>query len=169
MADSQAILKDYESALEDLTFNSKPIINMLTMEADKHSQLAPDLVQVVKARFFKVVDTFLEFDRLFFSSLLSVLLNSIVYVYNNADYNKMYVGLKILFILLAKFKLFVFKIGPCLMEVSLPAVLGASRMETTHHLSNGLHDKEPWGSLPGRTYKRNSGRVLPRLRNDGTF
>lgn len=48
------VLKDYEASLEDLTFNSKPIINMLTMEADKHATCADDIVQLIEARFFKV-------------------------------------------------------------------------------------------------------------------
>ena len=51
---SKEILKDYESSLEDLTFNSKPIINMLTMLANKHRALASEIVDLVETRFFKV-------------------------------------------------------------------------------------------------------------------
>ena len=51
---SKEILKDYESSLEDLTFNSKPIINMLTMLANKHRGLASEIVDLVETRFFKV-------------------------------------------------------------------------------------------------------------------
>ena len=51
------ILKDYETSLEDLTFNSKPIINMLTMLAEKHRRLAPQIVELVQSRFFKVAAT----------------------------------------------------------------------------------------------------------------
>lgn len=51
------ILKDYETSLEDLTFNSKPIINMLTMMAEKHRRLAPQIVELVQSRFFKVAAT----------------------------------------------------------------------------------------------------------------
>ena len=51
---SKEILKDYESSLEDLTFNSKPIINMLTMLANRHRALASEIVDLVETRFFKV-------------------------------------------------------------------------------------------------------------------
>lgn len=51
---SVEILRDYELSLEDLTFNSKPIINMLTMLADKHKGLAPQIVELIDNHFFKV-------------------------------------------------------------------------------------------------------------------
>ncbi len=54
---SAGILKDYELSLEDLTFNSKPIINMLTMLAGKHKSLAPQIVELIETRFFKVATT----------------------------------------------------------------------------------------------------------------
>ncbi|XP_019854910.1 PREDICTED: pre-mRNA cleavage complex 2 protein Pcf11-like [Amphimedon queenslandica] len=57
MADLESqstVLEDYESVLEELTFNSKPIINMLTMKADKYRIYAPAIVELVKTRFFKV-------------------------------------------------------------------------------------------------------------------
>ena len=52
--EAEDILKDYELDLEDLTFNSKPIINTLTMKAEKHKELAPRLVELIQTRFFKV-------------------------------------------------------------------------------------------------------------------
>ena len=55
MESESAVLEDYESVLEELTFNSKPIINMLTMKADKYRVYAPAIVELVKTRFFKVV------------------------------------------------------------------------------------------------------------------
>ncbi len=54
---SVKLLKDYELSLEDLTFNSKPIINMLTMLADKHRPLAGQIVDLIESRFFKVATT----------------------------------------------------------------------------------------------------------------
>lgn len=48
------VLQEYESSLEDLSFNSKPIINMLTMEADKHTESAAQIVDLIETRFFKV-------------------------------------------------------------------------------------------------------------------
>ena len=51
---STETLTDYEQSLEDLTFNSKPIINMLTMLAEKHKSLAPQIVDLIETRFFKV-------------------------------------------------------------------------------------------------------------------
>lgn len=49
-----AALLDYESSLEDLTFNSKPIINMLTMMAGKNRDIADKLVELVEERVSKV-------------------------------------------------------------------------------------------------------------------
>lgn len=51
---AREVLKDYETSLEDLSFNSKPIINMLTMLADKHKEYAAQIVEMIEARFFKV-------------------------------------------------------------------------------------------------------------------
>ena len=48
------VLKSYESSLEDLTFNSKPIINMLTMTADKYKEQAPEIVELIESRVLKV-------------------------------------------------------------------------------------------------------------------
>jgi len=39
---------DFRSSLADLTFNSKPLINMLTMLADENSQYAERIAQVIE-------------------------------------------------------------------------------------------------------------------------
>ena len=51
MADA---VESYKAALADLTFNSKPLINMLTMLAEENEQLAGDIVQVIDDRIDKV-------------------------------------------------------------------------------------------------------------------
>ena len=47
MGDNVAI-DDYKSSLADLTFNSKPLINMLTMLAEENVQYAPLIVQAIE-------------------------------------------------------------------------------------------------------------------------
>ena len=49
-----AILRDYELALEDLTFNSKPLINNLTMAADKYKPIASKIIAKIEKRLFQV-------------------------------------------------------------------------------------------------------------------
>lgn len=56
-----AILKDYEEALETLTFNSKPLINDLTMAADRYTPLAPQIVGKIESRLFEVFTSSLYF------------------------------------------------------------------------------------------------------------
>jgi len=41
-------VEDFRSSLSDLTFNSKPLINMLTMLADENSQYAEQIAQVIE-------------------------------------------------------------------------------------------------------------------------
>ena len=53
MADE--VVEEYSSSLADLTFNSKPLINMLTMLADDHVQYAAEIVQVIEAHIQKVL------------------------------------------------------------------------------------------------------------------
>lgn len=71
------MLKDYELDLEDLTFNSKPIINTLTMKAEKHRDLAPELIDLIQTRFFKVA-TALRTSPSLISSSSSYLINSVI-------------------------------------------------------------------------------------------
>ena len=49
-----AILRDFEKALEDLTFNSKPLINDLTMAAEKYKPIANGIVKKIEARVLEV-------------------------------------------------------------------------------------------------------------------
>jgi len=39
---------DFRSSLADLTFNSKPLINMLTMLAEENAQYAEQIVRVIE-------------------------------------------------------------------------------------------------------------------------
>ena len=48
------MVKDYKASLDDLTFNSKPLINMLTMLAEDNLQSANEIVQVIEAHIQKV-------------------------------------------------------------------------------------------------------------------
>ena len=51
---AEDICKDYASSLEDLTFNSKPLINMLTMLAEENSQHAAEIVKLIEKRIYEV-------------------------------------------------------------------------------------------------------------------
>ena len=46
--------RDYQSSLEDLTFNSKPHINMLTILAEENVPFAKDIVSLIEAQIAKV-------------------------------------------------------------------------------------------------------------------
>lgn len=46
--------RDYQSSLEDLTFNSKPHINMLTILAEENLNFAKDIVAIIEAQISKV-------------------------------------------------------------------------------------------------------------------
>lgn len=48
-------VKEYESSLKDLTFNSKPLINMLTMLAEESIAHAPEIVKLIEAKLMKVI------------------------------------------------------------------------------------------------------------------
>uniref|UniRef100_A0A8C6MD83 Pre-mRNA cleavage complex 2 protein Pcf11 n=1 Tax=Nothobranchius furzeri TaxID=105023 RepID=A0A8C6MD83_NOTFU len=45
--------REYQSSLEDLTFNSKPHINMLTILAEENVQFAKDIVAIIEAQISK--------------------------------------------------------------------------------------------------------------------
>lgn len=46
--------REYQSSLEDLTFNSKPHINMLTILAEENLQFTEDIVAIIEAQIAKV-------------------------------------------------------------------------------------------------------------------
>ena len=48
------ICEEYESSLEDLTFNSKPLINVLTMLAEENSQHASSITKLIASRIHQV-------------------------------------------------------------------------------------------------------------------
>ena len=50
----EEVIEDYTSSLADLTFNSKPLINMLTMLAEDNAQYSEQIVQVIEAHMQKV-------------------------------------------------------------------------------------------------------------------
>ena len=52
-------IEEYQSSLDDLTMNSKPLINALTMLADEYVQFAPRIVQVIESRIQKVAHSFI--------------------------------------------------------------------------------------------------------------
>jgi pre-mRNA cleavage complex 2 protein Pcf11 len=54
MALSKEVENDYKASLMDLNFNSKPLINMLTMVAEDHEQHAPAIVKVIEDHLNKV-------------------------------------------------------------------------------------------------------------------
>lgn len=56
---AEDIVESYSSSLQDLTFNSKPLINMLTMLAEDHEQYAPQIVQVIEQHIEQVQTNFL--------------------------------------------------------------------------------------------------------------
>ena len=45
---------EYKSAIQDLTFNSKPLINALTMLAEDNKDFGTNIVQVICDRIKKV-------------------------------------------------------------------------------------------------------------------
>ncbi|KAK3696678.1 hypothetical protein QZH41_003285 [Actinostola sp. cb2023] len=52
--EEQSIVEEYGSSLEDLTFNSKPLINVLTMLAEENSRYAGSVTKLVEERIYKV-------------------------------------------------------------------------------------------------------------------
>lgn len=62
--------EEYKESLEDLTFNSKPLINVLTMLAEENSQHASSITKLIATRVRQVcVDI-----RLLIRIMLTVLL-----------------------------------------------------------------------------------------------
>jgi pre-mRNA cleavage complex 2 protein Pcf11 len=52
---AKEVAEEYASSLSDLTVNSKPLINMLTMLADENIMHAPIIVQAVEKHLQKVI------------------------------------------------------------------------------------------------------------------
>lgn len=55
MASSKEIKEEYTSSLADLTFNSKPLISVLTMLAEENIQHASDIVEAIETHLAKVI------------------------------------------------------------------------------------------------------------------
>ena len=53
---AEEIAAEYRTSLEDLTFNSKPVINMLTMVAEENIEHAEEITRVIQERINKVHD-----------------------------------------------------------------------------------------------------------------
>ena len=57
---AEEAVEDYKSSLSDLTFNSKPLINMLTMLAEENTQYAANIAHVIEERLLKVFNYFVD-------------------------------------------------------------------------------------------------------------
>lgn len=67
-----AILQDYSETLEVLTINSKPLINDLTMAADRYKHLAAQIIEKIESRLFEVSTAFFFSFHLFLYAYLLV-------------------------------------------------------------------------------------------------
>ena len=52
--DRRRALQRFQEALEDLTFNSKPLIDDLTRAADTNKAQAPRIVEIIESRLMQV-------------------------------------------------------------------------------------------------------------------
>ena len=77
-----AILQDYSENLEVLTINSKPLINDLTMAADRYKHLAGQIIEKIESRLFEVSTAFFFSFHLF---LYAYLLGSCTYCERTAN------------------------------------------------------------------------------------
>lgn len=57
----QDLAEDYMSSLADLTVNSKPLINMLTMLAEENVESAPIIVKVIEKHLSQVLHFIFKF------------------------------------------------------------------------------------------------------------
>ena len=57
---AKVVCQEYSSSLEDLTFNSKPLINMLTMLAEENSQHAPEIIKLIEKRIYEVNELYFK-------------------------------------------------------------------------------------------------------------
>lgn len=55
----EEVIQEYRSSLEELTANSKPLINMLTMLAEDNEQYAPEIVKVIETHLQQVYLNFI--------------------------------------------------------------------------------------------------------------
>jgi len=67
-------LDEYRSSLEDLTFNSKPHINVLTILAEENKDHAEKVVQLVEDRLYKVKIACFIFISYYLSNTYDMLL-----------------------------------------------------------------------------------------------
>ena len=51
----EAVLSEYKASLAELTFNSKPHINMLTILAEENINYAPDIVRIIERQIIQVI------------------------------------------------------------------------------------------------------------------
>jgi len=58
----ESVLSEYKASLAELTFNSKPHINMLTILAEENVSYAPDIAKIIERQIFQVnlIDYFLK-------------------------------------------------------------------------------------------------------------
>lgn len=77
-----AILQEYAESLEVLTINSKPLINDLTIAADRYKPLAARIIEMIESRLFEVSTAFLFIFHLF---LYAYLLGSCTYCERTAN------------------------------------------------------------------------------------
>ncbi|EDO49720.1 predicted protein, partial [Nematostella vectensis] len=49
-SEEEGAIEEYASSLADLTFNSKPLINVLTMLAEENGQYAASIVKLIEKR-----------------------------------------------------------------------------------------------------------------------
>ena len=64
MASEDEVAMDYASSLVDLTVNSKPLINMLTMLAEENVESAPVIVKVIEKHLAQVYNIQLSYHFL---------------------------------------------------------------------------------------------------------
>ena len=51
----EVVCKEYASSLEDLSFNSKPLINVLTMLAEENVEQAEGIIKLIEKRIYEVI------------------------------------------------------------------------------------------------------------------
>ena len=72
--------EEYASSLADLTVNSKPLINMLTMLAEENAATAPVIVKVIEKHLSQVLNS--TFKLLLINTFLSTIVSHKVCLYS---------------------------------------------------------------------------------------